>query len=224
MLEHLKIKVCEAYNAMNCDGSKDEGFVSAFDGNEELIVVPPAFETVKLSYEDMLVIDLDGNVIEGGGDVPIEVIAHARIYENFPQVHSVAQAYFTYSTAFAQAGRDIPFYGAYHGARYYGDIPCVLIDEVFSDENDEGKYELMNAIGSNVAEQMQGFNFEEMPALLVSNFGMLAFGKTPQEALRIACTTEKVAKTAYVSEKLQPQMQSAHPQLLECVFKNKREE
>jgi L-ribulose-5-phosphate 4-epimerase len=224
MLEHLKIKVCEAYNAMNNDGKEDEGFVSAFDGGEQLIVVPPAFESVKLSYEDMLVIDLDGNIIEGGGEVPTEAIAHARIYENFPQVRSIAQAYFTYSTAFAQAGRDIPFYGAYHGARYYGDIPCIFIDEAFSEENEVDKYEFMRRVGDCVVEQMQGFNFVEMPALLVSSVGMLAFGKTPSEALRVAYTTEKVAKTAYVSEKLQPQLENAHPQLLDFVFNGKCEE
>lgn len=221
MLEHLKIKVCETYKRLNGNGLASEGFVSAIDRNDDLIVVPPAFEIADLTYEDMLVVDLVGNVIEGDGDVPGEVVAHAEIYSKFNKIASIAQTYFTYSTAFAQAGRDIPFYGAYHGTRYYGDIPCILLsDEDFAIE-DFDKNEFMRLVGKTVSEQMQGFNFVEMPACLVDSVGLMSFGTTPQEALRIAYTTEKVAKIAYVSEKLQPQIEPARPELLELIFDGK---
>ena len=220
MLEHLKIKVCEAYKALNKNSFASEGFVSVIDRNDELIVVPPAYESADLTYEDMLVVDLVGNVIEGDGDVPSEVVAHAEIYSRFAKIHSIAQTYFTYSTAFAQVGRDIPFYGAYHGARYYGDIPCIqLSDDEFAVEDD--KNEFMRLVGNSVGEQMQGFNFVEMPACLIESIGMLSFGTTPQEALRVAYTTEKVAKTAYVCEKMQPQIEPARPELLDLVFDGK---
>ncbi len=222
MLEHLKIKVCEAYRILNEKGLASDGFVSAIDRNDDLIVVPPAFETAELTYEDMLVVDLVGNVIEGDGDVPCEVVAHAEIYSRFNKIESIAQTYFTYSTAFAQACRDIPFYGAYHGTRYYGDIPCILLsDDDFMVEKDCDKDEFMRSVGRSVAEQMQGFNFVEMPACLIGSIGLLSFGTTPQEALRVAYTTEKVAKTAYVSEKLQPQIDPARPELLELTFNGK---
>ncbi|MBO5223355.1 MAG: class II aldolase/adducin family protein [Clostridia bacterium] len=222
MLEHLKIKVCEAYKALNKNGYASEGFVSAIDRGDDLIVVPPAYEIADLTYEDMLVVDLVGNVIEGDGDVPSEVVAHAEIYSKFNKIESIAQTYFTYSTAFAQTGRDIPFYGAYHGARYYGDIPCILLaDEDFMIEGDSDKNEFMREVGRTIAEQMQGFNFVEMPACLIESIGLVSFGTTPQEALRVAYTTEKVAKTAYVCEKLQPQIQPARPELLDLVFDGK---
>jgi len=222
MLEHIKIKVCEAYKALNKNGLASEGFVSVIDRTDELIVVPPAFESADLTYEDMLVVDLVGNVIEGDGDVPSEVVAHAEIYSRFTKIQSIAQTYFTYSTAFAQTGRDIPFYGTYHGARFYGDIPCIpLSDDDFIMDEDCDKNEFMRVVGKNVAEQMQGFNFVEMPACLVESIGLMAFGTTPQEALKVANTTEKVAKTAYVCEKMQPQIEPARPELLDVVFEGK---
>ncbi len=222
MLEHLKIKVCEAYKALNKGGYASEGFVSVIDRTDELIVVPPAFESADLTYEDMLVVDLVGNVIEGDGDVPGEVVAHAEIYSRFTKIQSIAQTYFTYSTAFAQTGRDIPFYGAYHGARYYGDIPCIpLSDDVFMVDGDSDKNEFMREVGKSVADQMQGFNFVEMPACLIETVGLVSFGTTPQEALRVAYTTEKVAKIAYVCEKMQPQIEPARPELLDLVFDGK---
>ena len=198
MLEHLKIKVCEAYNAMNCDGSKDEGFVSAFDGNEELIVVPPAFETVKLSYEDMLVIDLDGNVIEGGGDLPIEFIAHARIYENFPQVHSVAQAYFTYSTAFAQAGRGIKAYGTTHAYYFPGIIPC---SRKMTPGEIESDYELNT--GNVIIETIAPIGADKIHACLVYSHGPFSWGKDAVASVDAAVVLEVVAQMAFNTEILQ---------------------
>lgn len=224
MLEHLKIKVCEAYNALNKQGGASDGFVSAIDRDDDLMVVPPAFETAQLTYEDMLVVDLVGNVIEGDGDVPFEAVAHAQIYADFADVESIAQTYFTYSTAFAQTGRDIPVYGAYHGARFFGDVPCLpLSSELFNVDEEGDKDEFMRNVGKYVSEQLAEYNFVEMPALLVEQIGLMTFGKTASEALHIALTIEKIAKTAYVCENLQPQMQNAHPKLLDLVFDGKRE-
>ncbi len=222
MLEHLKIKVCEAYKALNKNDRASDGFVSAIDRKDDLIVVPPAYEIADLTYEDMLVVDLVGNLIEGDGEVPSEVVAHAEIYSRFDKIESIAQTYFTYSTAFAQTGRDIPFYGAYHGARYYGDIPCIpLSEDDFMLDGDGDKNEFMRTVGKSVAEQMHGFNFVEMPACLIESIGLMSFGTTPQEALRVAYTTEKVAKIAYVCEKMQPQIDSARPELLDLIFDGK---
>lgn len=224
MLEHLKLKVWEAQKMLNNNSLTSEGFVSAIDRMDDLIVVPPAFETSELTYEDMLVVDLVGNVIEGDGDVPAEVLAHAEIYSRFPTIKSIAQTYFTYSTAFAQAGRDIPFYGAYHGINYYGDVPCIMLSaDDFAIEQDGEKYEFMRNVGRSVIEQMQGVNFVEMPACLVSFIGLLSFGTTPLQALKVAKTTEKVAKIAYVSEKLMPQLEPAPAQLLDLMFEGNKE-
>ena len=224
MLEHLKIKVCEAYNALNKQGGASNGFVSAIDRGDDLMVVPPAFEMAELTYEDMLVVDLVGNVIEGDGDVPFEVVAHAQIYADYLDIEAIAQTYFTYSTAFAQAGRDIPVYGAYHGSRFFGDVPCIpLFPEVFNVDEEGDKDEFMRNVGKYVSEQMAEYNFVEMPALLVDQIGLMTFGTTASEALRIAQTIEKIAKMAYVSKFLQPQLENAHPKLLDFVFDGKRE-
>lgn len=223
MLEHLKIKVWEAYKMLNGKNLASDGFVSAIDRTDDLIVVPPAFENAELTYEDMLVVDLVGNLIEGDGDIPVEVFTHAEIYCKFPKIGAIAQTYFEYSTAFSQVGRDIPFYGAYHGMHYYGDVPCIeLYEEDYATDDNEEKYEFMRNVGRRVAEQMQGFTLAEMPACLVESIGLLSFGFTPQEALKVAYTTEKVAKIAYVSEKLVPQLEPAPAQILDFVFDGKK--
>ena len=197
MLEQLKEKVWKA----NLDLVKHGlviftwGNVSAIDRASGLVVIKPSgvdYDTMKPS--DMVVVDLDGKVVEGELNPSSDTPTHLVLYRAFPNIGGVVHTHSTYATAWAQAGVDIPSIGTTHADYFHDDIPCtrnMKRSEVF------GEYE--KETGNVIVERFKGMNPDDTPAVLVRNHGPFAWGKDADNAVHNAVVLEQVAKMASIS-------------------------
>ena len=211
MLEELKKRVFEQNIALVRHGLivLTWGNVSAIDRESGLVVIKPSgvsYETMKA--EDMVVVDLEGNVVEGDLRPSSDTPTHIELYKAFPGVGGIVHTHSTYAVAFSQAGRAIPAYGTTHADVFYGDVPCA---PALTAEEINGEYEKNTGlvIARNVAD------YEAIPAMLVKNHGPFAWGKTPEKAVENAVTLEEVAKMAVLTEKINPQVGRVDKYLLD---------
>ena len=130
MLKKLKEKVLQA----NLDLVKHHlvlftwGNVSQIDRESGLVVIKPSGVSYDdMTADDMVVVDLDGKVVDGNLRPSSDTPTHIEFYKAFPDVGGVTHTHSTFATSWAQAGRDIPFYGTTHADYFYGDIPCCLL-------------------------------------------------------------------------------------------------
>lgn len=211
MLEELKKRVFEQNIALVKHGLVvlTWGNVSARDEKTGLIVIKPSgvpYETMKA--EDMVVVDTDGNVVEGNMRPSSDLPTHLYLYKEYPSLGGVVHTHSTYATAFAQSGRDIPAYGTTHADAFYGDVPCAR--ELTDAEIDEA-YE--HNTGKVIAESVT--DAEAIPAITVKDHGAFTWGKTPEKAVENAMTLEAVAKMAYLTETLNADAPRIKQQLLD---------
>ena len=198
MLEHLKQRVFEQNLALVKHGfvTLTWGNVSAIDRATGLVVIKPSgvdYSTMKA--EDMVVVDLNGKVVEGKYRPSSDTSTHLELYKAFPEIGGVVHTHSTYATAWAQAGRSITAYGTTHADAFYGDVPCT---RALTKEEIEGDYEL--STGKVIVETVKDYN--AIPAILVKNHGPFTWGATPERAVENAVTLEEVAKMATLTEKL----------------------
>ena len=198
MLEALKQRVFEQNISLVKHGLVvlTWGNVSAKDSESNLVVIKPsgiAYDTMRA--EDMVVVDLEGNVIEGNYRPSSDLPTHLYLYREYPTLGGIVHTHSTYATAFAQSGREIPAYGTTHADAFYGNVPCTR--ELTDAEIDEA-YE--RNTGKVIAEAAS--DVEAVPAMLVKNHGVFTWGKTPEKAVENAVTLEEVAKMALLTERL----------------------
>ena len=197
MLEELKAKVCRANLDLVRHGLVifTWGNVSAIDRASGLVVIKPSgvsYDDMKPS--DMVVVDLDGKVVEGELNPSSDTPTHLVLYRAFPNIGGVVHTHSTFATAWAQAGRDIPNIGTTHADYFHDDIPCtrdMKKKEVF------GEYE--KETGNVIVERFEGMNPDDTPAVLVRNHGPVAWGKDADNAVHNAVVLEQVAKMAAIS-------------------------
>lgn len=213
MLEELKKKVYEA----NMDLPKyglvtfTWGNVSAIDREKGLFVIKPSgVEYDKLTPEDMVVVDLDGNRVEGKLNPSSDTATHLELYKAFPQIGGIVHTHSSYATSWAQAGRSIPCYGTTHADYIYGEVPCARC--LTKEEIDEG-YETNT--GRLIVEEFKRLNKKplEVPAVLCKNHGPFAWGKDAKEAVHNAVVLEEVAKMAYRCEIINKDVKPAPQEL-----------
>lgn len=213
MLEELKKKVYEA----NMDLPKyglvtfTWGNVSALDRERGLFVIKPSgVEYDKLTPEDMVVVDLDGNRVEGKLNPSSDTATHLELYKAFPQIGGIVHTHSSYATSWAQAGRSIPCYGTTHADYIYGEVPCARC--LTKEEIDEG-YETNT--GRLIVEEFKRLNKKplEVPAVLCKNHGPFAWGKDAKEAVHNAVVLEEVAKMAYRCEIINKDVKPAPQEL-----------
>jgi L-ribulose-5-phosphate 4-epimerase len=197
MLEELKLEVFKA----NLELVKQKlviytwGNVSGFDRNKGLVVIKPSgvsYDTMK--SEDMVVVDLDGNIIEGKLRPSSDTATHIALYIAFPEIGGIVHTHSTFAVAWAQACKPIPALGTTHADHYYGEIPCTRI---LSKNEIENAYE--KETGKVIVETFAKINPEHMPAVLVGNHGPFTWGTTPDKAVYNAVVLEEVAKMAYIT-------------------------
>ena len=200
MLEALKQEVFEANLSLVEHGLVifTWGNVSAIDRVSGLVVIKPSgvdYDVMKAS--DMVVVDLDGKVVEGDLRPSSDTPTHVALYKAFPNIGGVVHTHSTYATAWAQAGRSIPNIGTTHADYFHDDIPCtrdMKKEEVF------GEYELET--GNVIVERFKGMNPDDTPAVLVKNHGPFAWGTDAANAVHNAVVLEQVAKMAFISSSL----------------------
>ena len=202
MLEALKEKVCKANLALVEHGLVifTWGNVSAIDRESGLVVIKPSGVSYdNMKPEDMVVVDLDGKVVEGHLKPSSDTPTHVELYKAFPHIGGVVHTHSTYATAWAQAGLDIPSIGTTHADYFHDDIPCtrdMTKAEVF------GEYE--KETGKVIVERFRKLNPDDTPAVLVRNHGPFAWGTDADNAVHNAVVLEQVAKMAFVSTTLHP--------------------
>ena len=200
MLEKLKKDVCRANLELVRHGLVifTWGNVSGIDREYGLVVIKPSgvsYDNMKPS--DMVVVDLDGRVMEGKLKPSSDTPTHLVLYRAFPEIGGVVHTHSTYATAWAQAGLDIPNIGTTHSDYFHEDIPCTRSmkkAEVF------GEYE--KETGNVIVESFKEMNPMDTPAVLVRNHGPFTWGTDADNAVHNAVVLEQVAKMGFVSMSL----------------------
>lgn len=213
MLEELKQLVYEANMELPKYGlvTFTWGNVSAIDRASGLFVIKPSgVEYEKLTPEDMVVCDLDGNKVEGRYNPSSDTATHAVLYKAFTEVGGIVHTHSAYATSWAQAGRDIPCYGTTHADYFYGDIPCA---RCLNAKEIESAYE--ENTGHLIVAEFTRLCKDPMavPAILCKNHGPFAWGKNAKEAVHNAVVLEEVAKMAYWAETIERRIQPAPQEL-----------
>lgn len=212
MLEELKKIVYEAnmllpkYNLVTFTW----GNVSGIDREKGLIAIKPSgVEYEKLRPEDMVIVDMEGKVVEGDLNPSTDMPSHVEFYKAFPKIGGAVHTHSPWATSWAQAGRSIPCYGTTHADYMYGEIPCLRC--LTKEELDAG-YE--KNTGVLITEYFKDKDYIAMPAVLCKNHGPFAWGKDPETAVHNAMVLEEVAKMACRCELINPKVQPA-PQYLQ---------
>ncbi len=211
MLEKLKQLVYEANMELPRYGlvTFTWGNVSAIDRESGYFVIKPSGVPYEfLKPEDMVVMDLWGNRVEGELNPSSDTATHCELYKAFPEIGGIVHTHSPWATSWAQAGREIPCYGTTHADYIYGPVPCVrnLTKEELED------YEANT--GRLIVEYFKDRNVVAVPCVLCKNHGPFAWGKDAKEAVHNAVVLEEVAKMAARCEALSPQVSPA-PQALQ---------
>lgn len=200
MLEQLKQRVYEQNLALVKHGLVvlTWGNVSAIDRQTGLVVIKPSgIDYATMKVQDMVVVDLHGNVIEGDCRPSSDMPTHLELYKAFPEIGGVVHTHSTYAVAFAQAGKSITAYGTTHADAFYGDVPCT---RSLTAEEIQTEYE--KNTGTVIVETVADYN--AIPAILVKNHGPFIWGISPEKAVENAVTLEEVAKMATLTKRLNP--------------------
>ena len=202
MLEELKKEVFEANLELPKRGlvTYTWGNVSGIDRERGLIVIKPSgVEYDDMKAEDMVVVDMDGKVVEGKYKPSSDTPTHIELYKAFPNVGGVVHTHSSWATIFSQAGRDIKAYGTTHADYFYGDIPCtrkMSVTEI------NGEYEKETGTVIIEAFRERNINADQMPSVLVHSHGPFSWGKNPKDAVHNAVVLEELAKMAFNTESL----------------------
>lgn len=211
MLEQLKKEVYEANMLLPKHNlvTFTWGNVSGIDRESGLFVIKPSgVDYDKLTPEDMVVMDLEGNKVEGRYNPSSDTATHLELYKAFPEIGGVVHTHSPWATSWAQAGRGIPCYGTTHADYMYGEIPCVRT--LTKEEIDEA-YE--KNTGVLIVEHFKGTEVMAMPAVLCKNHGPFTWGKDAHDAVHNAVVLEEVAKMAARCEMINPNAQAAPQEL-----------
>ena len=220
MLEKLKEQVWKANLQLPAHGLVvfTWGNVSGIDRESGLFVIKPSgVDYDKLRPEDMVVVDLNGNKVEGELNPSSDTPTHVELYRSFPNIGGIVHTHSRWATVWAQSGRGIPAYGTTHGDYFYGPIPCT---RAMTPEEINGEYE--KETGKVIVETFQGTKPEDIPAVLVKSHGPFTWGKDCFEAVHNSVVLEELAMMAWHTENTYGvQMQPMQQELLDKHFLRK---
>jgi L-ribulose-5-phosphate 4-epimerase len=195
MLEPLKEKVCRA----NLDLVKHGlviftwGNVSGVDRKKGMMVIKPSgVEYDHMKPEDMVVLDLEGNIAEGSLRPSSDTPTHLVLYRNFPAIGGIVHTHSEWATSWAQAGKPIPAYGTTHADYFYGEVPCT---RKLTENEVKSAYE--ENTGHVIVETFKELDPSAMPGVLVNGHAPFTWGTDPSEAVHNAVVLEEVAKMAF---------------------------
>lgn len=219
MLEKLKEKVLKANLELPAKGmvTYTWGNVSGIDRNSGLIAIKPSgVEYSTMTVDDIVLIDLEGKVVEGRLKPSSDAPTHVVLYNAFPNIGGVCHTHSRWATSWAQAGIGIPAYGTTHADYFYGEIPCTR--EMTKDEI-ESAYE--ENTGHVIVETFKGTNPDYIPAVLVKNHAPFTWGKSADEAVHNSVVLEEVAMMAIQAKILTPEVKPMPQVLLDKHFLRK---
>ena len=215
MLEELRKIVCKANLELPRYGlvTFTWGNVSAIDRETGLVVIKPSgVDYDGMKPEDMVIVDLDGKVVEGKYKPSSDTPTHVALYKAFPALGGIVHTHSRWATTFAQAKAGIPALGTTHGDYFYGEIPCTRL---MTPEEINGEYELET--GNVIIETFRnkGIDAAQVPAVLVASHGPFAWGKDAMDAVHNAVVLEEVAFMALNAMQLNPSLGPMQQELLD---------
>ena len=196
MLEELKKQVYESNMKLSEYGLAPFtwGNASGVDREKQLIVIKPSgVPYPELSWEKMVTVDFNGNVIDSDYNPSSDTLTHIELYKAFPNIAGAVHTHSKYATSFAQAGKAIPAFGTTHADFAYGEIPCA---RKLTEEEINGGYE--KNTGLVITEHFKNYRIDPdaIPGVLVHSHGVFTWGESPMKAVINAATLEIVAEMA----------------------------
>jgi L-ribulose-5-phosphate 4-epimerase len=213
MLEMLKEKVLMAnldlpkYNLVTFTW----GNVSGIDPETGLVVIKPSgVPYSKLKVSDMVVVDIDGNIVEGSLNPSSDTATHLVLYKHFKNIGGIVHTHSPWATSWSQAGRAIPAFGTTHADYFYGSVPCT---RKMTATEIKGDYEVET--GNVIVETFKTLEPTDIPGVLVNNHGPFTWGKDPEQAVHNAVVLENLAMMAFNSLVINPELDSMEQVLLD---------
>lgn len=222
MLELLKEKVCKANLLLPKHGlvTFTWGNVSQIDRESGYVVIKPSgVDYDELTPDKMVVVDLEGNKIEGELNPSSDTPTHIYLYRNFANIGGIVHTHSTHATAFAQARSPIAAYGTTHADYFYGDIPCTR--ELTAAETQQD-YETNT--GRVIVEAFKLLNPDAIPGVVAANHGPFAWGKDAAEAVHNAVVLEEVAKMAILMKTIDRESKPINKYILDKHYNRKHGE
>lgn len=222
MLEQLKKEVLKANLLLPKHGlvTFTWGNVSAIDREKGIIAIKPSgVEYDDMKEEDIVLVDLEGNVVEGNLKPSSDLMTHLEFYRNWPNIGGVVHTHSRWATSFAQAGKDIMALGTTQADYFYGAIPCTRL---MTPEEIQGEYELETGKVIVKTFKERGLNPDEVPGVLVHSHGPFAWGTDAENAVHNAVVMEECAMMDAIASLLSNnQIEPMQQVLLDKHFKRK---
>ena len=222
MLEELKRTVCEANLLLPKHRlvTLTWGNASGIDREAGLIVIKPSgVDYEGMTPDDMVVVDLDVNVVEGSHRPSSDTPTHLELYRSFPSIGGIVHTHSRWATIFAQAGRSIPVLGTTHADHFYGEIPCTRSMMRHEIEDD---YE--RETGRLIVETFSRTDPSDVPGVLVCAHGPFTWGADPIEAAKNAVVLEEVAFMGWHVVAIRSDLEPIERPLLDRHFRSKHGE
>ena len=212
MYQSLKEQTCQA----NLELTEHQlviyswGNVSAIDRDANVVAIKPSgIDYNRLTPEKIVVLDLDGNIVEGELKPSSDTPTHLELYRNFKDIGGICHTHSTYATMWAQACKQIPCLGTTHADYFYGPVP---LTEIITAEEIENDYELNT--GKIIIRRFKDISPLQMPAVLVAGHGPFTWGTDAQKAVQSAVILEQVAKMAAGTMIINSRQNDISPELL----------
>jgi len=195
------------------------GNVSAADRELGVFAIKPSgVPYEELSPEKMVVVDFEGNTIEGELRPSSDTKTHAVLYKNWNRIGGIVHTHSMYATAWAQSQRDIPIYGTTHADHNTVDIPCT---PPMDDNMIQGDYEYQTGFQIINCLQEKGFSYEEVEMILVGNHAPFTWGKTAAKAVYNSSVLEAISRMAYLTEQIRPNLPRLKDALIQKHYERK---
>jgi L-ribulose-5-phosphate 4-epimerase len=215
----IREECCEANRQLRAIGLVDLTFgnVSVIDRASGVFAIKPSgVGYAELTPEMIVLVDLEGKVVEGKLRYSSDTPTHRRLFQAFTGASSIVHTHSRHATAFAQAGRPIPCLGTTHADYFYGEVP---VTRPMTAKEIGGEYEWET--GNVIAERFREINPDEMPAVLVHGHAPFVWGPSATKAVENAQALEIVAEMARKTLQINPQAEPLSPELLDKHFRRK---
>src|SRR6478736_3815839 len=195
------------------------GNVSVADHKSKVFAIKPSGVPYdELTAEKMVIVDFDGNTVEGNLRPSSDTLTHAVLYKHWSEIGAIVHTHSTYATAWAQAQMDIPVFGTTHADHLTVDIPCAA---PMHDDINKGNYEYETGFQIMNCFKERKLDYKEVEMMLVGNHAPFVWGKNPAKAVYNAAVLEEVARMAFLTRQINPNAPRLKDSLIKKHFERK---